>query len=484
MGSRKKPAVSRRTFLKGAATASAAAMAGRGIYSMLDEFPRPTRAYAATTAYREEQYLIDNLEVVYDNGVTVIIPPIYNDVFTANLRPQSPWGPWNKANLLQAQQQLENALVTVQGNRPATAAGLTIVVAWGLHYFDTYVPVPWATYAPREPSGRLAVLPAIAFPSDPPDVALENNDVAFKMRSDDQNLLQSIETQLFGDGVSNLGLVGNLFDLQSKRIGFAGRGFGTTSVSKQLALAAKVPGASNIPDKSQLMLGFTSTQSAALGPDNIPSFETLRNVTNQTLTSYFAHGTAMHLSHLNLDIEPWYGKPYSERVHRMMNPNTAVPVEGTVTFANGPAQVENAAKVKSDAITFKMAGHNSALQTATRLGADTMDSYGRLRRKGTPVPAREDFNTLDNPFFWSAHPDVDQMSDQPAAGVHFVVFNPTSDDFHRNRLAMDGVLPDGTKLPFDPKDRGQGFNSVLTTTHRQNFLVPPRRHRSFPLAEL
>jgi len=25
---------------------------------------------------------------------------------------------------------------------------------------------------------------------------------------------------------------------------------------------------------------------------------------------------------------------------------------------------------------------------------------------------------------------------------------------------------------------------VLTTTHRQNFLVPPRRHRSFPLSEL
>jgi len=25
---------------------------------------------------------------------------------------------------------------------------------------------------------------------------------------------------------------------------------------------------------------------------------------------------------------------------------------------------------------------------------------------------------------------------------------------------------------------------VLLTTHRQNFLVPPRRHRSFPLAEL
>ena len=76
------------------------------------------------------------------------------------------------------------------------------------------------------------------------------------------------------------------------------------------------------------------------------------------------------------------------------------------------------------------------------------------------------------------------MSDTPAAGVHFVVFNPSSDDFNRGRLAMDGVLPDGTKLPFAPRDRGQGFNSILRTTHRQNFLVPPRRHRSFPLVEL
>ena len=76
------------------------------------------------------------------------------------------------------------------------------------------------------------------------------------------------------------------------------------------------------------------------------------------------------------------------------------------------------------------------------------------------------------------------MADEPAAGVHFVVFNPTSDDFHRNRLAMDGVCPDGEKLPFAPRARGQGFNAVLETTHRQNFLVPPRRHRSFPLAEL
>ena len=48
---------------------------------------------------------------------------------------------------------------------------------------------------------------------------------------------------------------------------------------------------------------------------------------------------------------------------------------------------------------------------------------------------------------------------------------------------MDGLLPGG-KIPFKPRAREQGFNSVLSTTHRQNFVVPPRRHRSFPLAEL
>jgi hypothetical protein len=100
------------------------------------------------------------------------------------------------------------------------------------------------------------------------------------------------------------------------------------------------------------------------------------------------------------------------------------------------------------------------------------------------VPQRADFNTIDNPFFWSASPERDGMVGRPAAGVHFVAFNPTGDDFRRNRLAMDGMLPDGTRLPFEPGSRGLGFNSILATTHRQNFLVPPRRHRSFPLVEL
>jgi hypothetical protein len=33
-------------------------------------------------------------------------------------------------------------------------------------------------------------------------------------------------------------------------------------------------------------------------------------------------------------------------------------------------------------------------------------------------------------------------------------------------------------------DENLGFTGFLVTTHRQNLLLPPRAHRSFPLAEM
>ena len=82
------------------------------------------------------------------------------------------------------------------------------MVAWGLPYFRSYVPGPWQTKGPRDlllpqtGSGQLAVLDAIRFPSDPADVVLEDNHVAFKIRSDSPKILQSVEKQLFGDPAS------------------------------------------------------------------------------------------------------------------------------------------------------------------------------------------------------------------------------------------------------------------------------------------
>src|SRR6185369_9187029 len=102
----------------------------------------------------------------------------------------------------------------------------------------------------------------------------EDNHVMFKLRSDSASIVSGAERALFEDQNSRA-YIGDLFDLTSKRIGFLGRGFDQPATARTLALAAGVPGAADIPARAQLMMGFTSTQTQALGPDNIPSFETL-----------------------------------------------------------------------------------------------------------------------------------------------------------------------------------------------------------------
>jgi hypothetical protein len=486
--------VSRRSFLKRATTVSVGALASRGVYQALEEFGilRPASAYADTVTRPQEQYLVGNIGVILDNGVTVALPPIYNDVITAKLKSDRRW---TTSALKTAQRRVENALGVVEQAYPATAAGLTVVVGWGLPYFRTYLPASlWQANLPVDQAlsqqtgtTQYAVLDAVGFPSDPADLLLEDNEVIFKFRSDSAAILTSVEGALLTNQRGGA-FIGDLFDLTSQRVGFLGRGFGTPSVAKQLALAAGVPDADKIPDDSQLMLGFTSTQTAALGPDNIVSFETLPGVTNQWPSGYFANGCAMHLSHLVEDLTLWYTSfDYSARIARMFSPHTTVPSDtGTVTLPNGPADVSTLDQVKQDA-TGGLLGHNETLQQATRLAADVTDNYGRLRSAGTAVPLREDFNTLDNPFKWTANPTRDRFSTTAAPGLHFAVFVPASSKFHAARMAMDGVLPDGTNLRLDPyniPDSANGINGMIHATHRQNFLIPPRRHRSFPLAEM
>jgi hypothetical protein len=484
--------VGRRNLLKGAAAVGLGTISGRGIYETLGDIVRPTPAQAATVVRRmQEQYLIRQLEVIIDNGQTVVIPPIFNDVFTAKLSSRVTW---TAAALKNAKTRVENALAKVEAPYPDTAAGLTIVVGWGLPYFQLSAAMQALgnKYLPAVPNtGRqqLAVINAIRFPSDPgydpndghTPVALEDNHVMFKFRSDSQTILRTVESQLF-ENASSGAYIGDLFDLTSKRMGFAGRGFGVLSQGKTLAAKAGLPAAGSIPDRAQLMMGFTSTQTQALGPDNIVSFETLKGATDQWPAGYFAAGCAMHLSHLYLDLDDWYGsaRTYAQRVQQMFSPRAAANAPaGALTIPNGPKDVATLDEVKADDAN-QLSGHNSLLQQATRLGSDTVDNYGRLRTKGTAIPIREDFNTLDDPFAWLPGDTVLRAGTRP--GLHFVAFVPSHLAFHKARMAMDGHLPTGDVLTMS--GRSAGINSIITTTHRQNYVIPPRKNRSFPLAEL
>ncbi|MHB8641718.1 MAG: DUF7405 family protein [Gaiellaceae bacterium] len=457
--------LTRRQVLAGAA---AGALGTAGAYELVDKLVGASPVRRAAGPLPPEQHVLDGVRTVTDNGVEVLVPPLHHEVLTARVK-------IGAADLAAAKRTLDDALAQLDGEFAPTPAGLGVTVAWGLPYFERLVPAQWRAHAPHDRrADKSVLLPARRFPSDPDTTLLEENDVAFLIRSD---VLDHV-----AQGATAIAAL-DLFDFTSIRKGFAGGGFeGRTSLPKQMAVAAGVPGAELIPDTAELFLGFTSTQAQGLGPRRIVNFETLGYV--DLRSGYFHEGTHMHLSHIAEQLDTWYQLfDFRSRVNTVFRPGLDVK-PGTQTVRQAPADVSTAADVKRDYKRDDVIGHSAAIQTASRLQADHVAADGTVYAKGTAIPQRADFNTLDNPFFWSAHPSRDGMSDQPSAGVHFVVFNPTGDDFERMRLAMDGVLPDGTKLKFVVHDRGQGFNSVLFTTHRQNFLVPPRRHRSFPLAEL
>ena len=458
--------LTRRRFLGGAA---ATALGGAGIYEVVDRLVgTPARPVVAATNLPREQHVF-SLESVDSEGIEVLVPPLHSEVVTATLNV-------DKVDMLTAQHDLEAALEKLDAEYDLGPAGLGVTLGWGLPYFSGRVPAQARLHLPFDRrADKPVLLPSRRFPSDPNDTVLERNDLAVLLRSDARDHIDVARKALFDDL--------KLFNVTSIRRGFAGGGFaGKQSLPKKMAMAAGIPGADLIPATAQLFLGFTSTQRQAMGPTKIANFETL-GLTHDP-SGYFRGGTHMHLSHVFEDLEAWYlNFDFRERVATAFRPGKDVP-EGTQTVRQAPQDITDGPHVAADFRRTGAIGHSSSIQPFSRLPRQVIGPDGTVYAKGSAIPQRADFNTLDNPFFWTASPERDGWSATPSAGLHFISFNPSSHDFHRNRLAMDGVLPDGTRLPFVPRARGQGFNSVLRASHRQNFLVPPRRHRSFPLSEL
>jgi hypothetical protein len=105
-------------------------------------------------------------------------------------------------------------------------------------------------------------------------------------------------------------------------------------------------------------------------------------------------------------------------------------------------------------------GHVSCLQRNSRAS------------DGTPVHIRMDGPGFDNM-------DVPGGSSQPK--LQFTIFVPTADFFRVMRINQ-ASLDLQQQFSVNPDDNG--LERFLTATRRQNFLVPPRRNRAFPLVEL
>jgi hypothetical protein len=458
--------LTRRRLVEGAGLTALAAL---GLDRVVERIAGGAQPAAAAPL---EQHVLHGLDVVVDEGVEVVVPPLHHRVVTAHIEVSEA-----AADLGAARHAFERALSELDNAGPA------ITVAWGAPYFRRFVPAQSKRALPidRRASGtRHRVIHVLEdaerFPSDPADTLLEQNDIAVLLRGNDLHALEHAQRRLFDQ-------LPEVFRVTSIRTGFIGGGFGgAKSLPKRMATAAHVRGGSLMPPTAELFLGFTSTVRRALGPPRIANFETLGYA--DLRGGYFAGGTHMHLSHIDENLLAWYlDFDHRERAHAMFRPGLDV-AAGRQTVRQAATDVESTGDVHRDYARFRRIGHAGAIQSASRLERDIVGPDGIVYARGTAVPQRADFNTLDNPFAWSAHPRLDRFDERPQPGVHFVVFNPSSDDFRRVRLAMDGVLPNGVRLDLPPRSIGQGVNSVLRTTHRQNFLVPPRAHRSFPLSEL
>jgi hypothetical protein len=435
----------------------AVALAAGNIYSLMDALGAAPARAAVAAGRGPEQYLLGGLKVQLELGIEVIIPPLHHRVITAKVKSVN-------------QKRLERALAGLEKQYANSPAGLGVTVAWGLPYFKRVAPKladgrRYPNYLPKDLRTKgAAVTDATPFASDPSSVVLGGDDVAVLLRSDGVSHIDHAQHVLFTD-------LHDLFTVTTVRSGFVGN-------AKEMALGAGISGADLIVDGVQMFLGFTSTQKAAMAPDRIASFETLPGYTDQKKGSFWAGGAAMHLSHLDEDLERWWAQvPFTDQLRAMTRPGLTVP-DKTYTIAEDVSRVETPADVHADLSRFGGVGHSATLQTVTRLQRDTRDAYGAIRPRGAAIVSRADFNTLDNPF------TVPASSLTPSAGVHFIAFAPSSDLFNRARRAMDGSLGDGSTLQIDPRATAQGFNNFIHATHRQNFVVPPRARRSFPLADL
>ncbi len=479
------PALSRRQLLRLGALGLAASPFG-----LLDALAvRPRRvALAAARDLPAIQFDIADYTAPVEelDGTLFRLGPVFTLFVTGRLKRQP---------LLADQQVLEGALTAIEAAYPFSPDGVFSSIAYGIPYFNR---LPGgmagevvASHLPRLllDRRRYALEEAVPSPTDisplNPEVSklsfnapvlIETNDLLLTLRSDVQANLTDVLAWLTGSNLlagaaARSPTLADLLDVTSTRLIFLQRG-----LPRRLAEAEGLPFAGRIHPDSPMWMGFASQQADSNGTAAVATFRgnASAKFTSATADDYFAEGTIQHLSHVSLDLEQWYAndEPYLERVQNMFRSNP-VPAQGNpdqFTDGGGPAFLPNAFRGRDDArqssVGFgtedgqRRLGHTSSLQRASRAG------------DGTPISVR-----IDGPGFDAL--DVADGSNQPK--LHFSMFVPTAEVFERMRRYQSGS--DLAKAGGVPA-RFTGLERFTSATRRQNFLVPSRRHRAFPLLEL
>jgi uncharacterized membrane protein YgcG len=527
---------SRRSALKtGAATAFLLSQA-----TLLEQLAAPVaRADPAPMMFPDIQFDLGNFInpafVVNDGAgnVTLQLPPVYNLLLPAQL---------TRNPTEHEQDVLDRALHTIENSYPASPAGVLIFsVSYGVPYFNRLPQALVAAHMPTtlaDPS-RPALVEAMPSPTDViggvvggpdalipgrtkdrfnVDVVIESNDMLFELRSDSLTNLAAVALWLQGSNNLNGDFVrspdfNGLISFQTPRIQFMQIG-----LPRAMAENAGFEFAERINPDSPMAMGFADQQTNAAGPAQIVTFvgNSSAKLTNAEAGDYFDLGSIAHFSHDIQDLYQFYatpnqdnrhpeGEPFTERVQYMFRSNqlgtpNGIPAAGHAdqfTMGGGPAYINNvfqgpasaAAEAKDSAGKFTPANHT---RNATFTGQGRCGHIDGLQRSsraadGTPIHIRNDgpgLDGMDVPAFrtFPGPHGVDMPAGSNQFKLQFLAFVPTADFFATMRA--NAACQDLQKKFFPANGDDNGLERFITATRRQNFLVPPRRHRSFPLVEL
>lgn len=509
----KKP-VSRRSLLKlGLAGAAATTLASIDALAWVPK--RLAHAASASTSFSDIQFDIGNFIAPAQtiNGISFRFGPVFTVFLTAKL---------NRVPGNFDRRDLENALETIEAVYPFSPSGIFTFIAYGLPYFRK---LPGgltgslvASHMPRllSNTSRYALEEAVPSPTDVSSqnpnitkstfnvpVAIESNDVVFTFRSDSLNNINDVINWLTGSDE-----LGGFF-IQSPNFAFNGLFNYTTirtefvqiGLPRQVANNNALSYAGEINPQTPMWMGFSDQQVAASGPAAITTFlgNSSARFTNATSGSYFDNGSIQHLAHDILDLAQWYknpDEPFTERVQYMFRSDPIPSLGNTDQFTNGGGT----AFLTNDATIFlhyRSLGTTEAIQTAAspntvndpqpdmgsrdpRMGHLSALQQSSRAHDGTPIHIR-----MDGPGFSAG--DVPNGTQQPK--LQFTVFVPTADFFRTMRVNQAALNFQQFEAGFGGSSTGtvdsedNGLERFITATRRQNFLIPPRRHRAFPLVE-
>ena len=450
----------------------------------------PTRAPAApadpTTALPDIQFDIGAFVAPGHtiDGVRVRFPPIYTTFLTMRLA---------RTPTRDDQQSLAGALAAIEQRYAFAPRGLFVIAAYGIPYFQRLPGgmtgalvsghIPTLRSAPRLALEEAVPAPTDVAPANPQivkrefnvPVAIEANDMVLILRSDSLENISDViaylttgTSTLAGQTAPPAGLEG-LLQVTSRRLMFQRAG-----LPRQLAEHHRLPYAAMISPRSSMWMSFADQQVTGSGPAAATTFagNPSARLTVARRGDYFDNGAILHLSHLIEDLEPFYlTEPYIERVQYLFrsNPIPSVGYDDQFTNGGGPAFLPNTFHGTTNAAN-SAAGINS-FENQRRLGHLSALQRSSRAPDGIPLHIR-----ADGPGFDSM--DVPDGSLQPK--LQFAIFIPTASFFATMRRSQASL--DLAKR-YRISGKHNGIERFVTATRRQNFLVPPRRNRSFPLVE-